>query len=296
MRDALSLLDQAIAHGAGRLTARSAADMLGAIDRAFLLDLLAAVAAGDAAAAVKIADDMQARSLSFDAALADLAALLLKLALAQALPDTLADDPERARLAELAAGIDAESLQLHYQIALQGREDLPLAPDEHGGFVMTLLRMLAFRPEGTGERIASAAAKRPAPKAEAPKAAAGWPELVQQLPVAGAARELARNAELQRREGNAFELVVPKAKAYLVERNYTDKLKGALEQHLGALVTVKVTVGETAGTSAAALEAGERDARRAAAAQSVQTDGFVKDLVNMFDAKVVDSTIKEERK
>jgi DNA polymerase-3 subunit gamma/tau len=296
MRDALSLLDQAIAHGAGRLTARSAADMLGAIDRAFLLDLLAAVAAGDAAAAVKIADDMQARSLSFDAALADLAALLLKLALAQALPDTLADDPERARLAELAAGIDAESLQLHYQIALQGREDLPLAPDEHGGFVMTLLRMLAFRPEGTGERIASAATKRPAPKAEAPKAAAGWPELVQQLPVAGAARELARNAELQRREGNAFELVVPKAKAYLVERNYTDKLKGALEQHLGALVTVKVTVGETAGTSAAALEAGERDARRAAAAQSVQTDGFVKDLVNMFDAKVVDSTIKEERK
>jgi DNA polymerase-3 subunit gamma/tau len=295
MRDALSLLDQAIAHGGGRLTARSAADMLGAIDRAFLLDLVAAIGSGDAAAAVKIADDMQARSLSFDAALVDLAALLLKLALAQTLPATLVEDPERARLAELAAGIDAESLQLYYQIALQGREDLPLAPDEHGGFVMTLLRMLAFRPEGAGERIEPAASKRPAPKAEAPKAA-GWPELVQQLPVAGAARELARNAELQRREGNNFELVVPKSKAPLAERSYTEKLKSALEQHLGGAVTIKVTVGETTGASAAALEAGERDARRAAAAQSVQSDGFVKDLVNLFDAKVVDSTIKEERK
>src|SRR2546425_111709 len=229
------------------------------------------------------------------AALGDLAALLLKLALAQTLPATLAEDPERARLAELAAAMDAESLQLYYQIALQGREDLPLAPDEHGGFVMTLLRMLAFRPEGAGERIEPAAAKRPPPKAETPKAA-GWPELVQQLPVAGAARELARNAELQRREGNAFELVVPKEKAYLAERGYTDKLKGALEQHLGAAVTVKVNVGDTVGTSAAALEAGERDARRAAAAQSMQSDGFVKDLVNLFDAKVVDATIKEERK
>ena len=114
--------------------------------------------------------------------------------------------------------------------------------------------------------------------------------------MAGAARELARNAELKRREGNAFNLVVPKAKAYLAERSYTDKLKAALEQHLGGSATLKVSVGEAAGTSAAALEAGERDARRAAAAQSVQSDGFVKDLVNLFDAKVVDSTIKEERK
>ena len=295
MRDALSLLDQAIAHGAGRITARDAADMLGAIDRGYLLELVAALARGDAAAAAKIADDMQARSLSFDAALADLAALFLQLALAQTLPGTLADDPERARLTELAAAIDAESLQLYYQIALQGREDLPLAPDEHGGFVMTLLRMLAFRPEGATEKLPSPARERAAVKTDAPKAA-GWPELVQQLPVAGAARELARNAELQRREGNAFELVVPKAKAYLAERSYADKLKSALEQHVGTAVSVKVNVGETNGTSAAAVEAGEREARRAAAAQSVQSDGFVKDLVNLFDAKVVDSTIKEERK
>jgi DNA polymerase-3 subunit gamma/tau len=296
MRDALSLLDQAIAHGAGRVGATDVADMLGAVDRGHLLALIDAVARGDAVAAVKIADEMQARSLSFDAALADLAALLLKLALAQSVPAALEDEPERARLAELAERLDPESLQLYYQIALQGREDLPLAPDEHGGFVMTLLRMLAFRPEGAEKPIERPAQRStPAPKAQG-AAAAGWPELVQQLPVAGAARELARNAELARREGNAFELVVPKAKAYLAERGYTEKLKAALEQHLSTNITIKVSVGETAGNSAAALETNAREARRAAATQAVHSDGFVKDLVNLFDGKVVDSTIREERK
>jgi DNA polymerase-3 subunit gamma/tau len=297
MRDALSLLDQAIAHGAGRVSAADVADMLGAIDRGHLLALIDAVARGDAAAAVKIADEMQARSLSFDAALADLAALFLKLALAQSVPTALDEEPERGRLVELAERLDPESLQLYYQIALQGREDLPLAPDEHGGFVMTLLRMLAFRPEGAEKPIERPMQRSAAtPKAAPSAAAAGWPELVRELPVAGAARELARNAELQRREGNAFELAVPKAKSYLAERGYTDKLKTALEQHLGANVSLKVSVGETAGTSAAALEANEREARRAAAAQAVHSDGFVKDLVNLFDGKVVDSTIREERK
>jgi len=309
MRDALSLLDQAIAHGAGRVTLANVSEMLGAIDRGHLLALIDSVTAGDAPAAVKIADEMQARSLSFDTALAELAALFLKLALGQSVPGALEDEPDRARLAELASRIDPELLQLYYQIALQARQDLPLAPDEHGGFVMALLRMLAFRPEDAPERGERPAPPRsaPAPRSQATPAAApavaptaaptgAWPELAQQLPVAGAARELARHAELMRREGNTFELVVPKAKAYLAERNYTEKLKAGLEQHLGGPVNVKVSIGETAGTSAAALESAEKEARRAAAAQSVHSDGFVKDLVNMFDGKVVDSTIREERK
>ena len=105
-----------------------------------------------------------------------------------------------------------------------------------------------------------------------------------------------RNAELRAREGNTFDLVVPKAKAFLADRAHQDKLKAALEQHLGVAVTVKVSVGETSGASAAALESGERDARRAEAVKTVQGDGFVQDLVNIFDAKVVDSTIRQTEK
>lgn len=295
MRDALSLLDQAIAHGGGRLEAHGVSEMLGAIDQSYLLRLLESIAAEDAAAAAAVADEMQARSLSFDAALADLASLLLRMALAQSVPDALQDQAERERIAALAARLDPETVQLYYQIALQGRDDLPLAPDEHAGFVMTVLRMLAFAPEG-------AQGGPPSPKAQTPlaaKPAAGaseWPQLAQQLPVTGAARELARNAELQRRENGVFDFVVPRSKAYLAERNYVDKLKAALDQHLGAPVRVNVSVGEVAGVTAASLEAGEREARRAQAVKAVQGDGFVQDLVNLFDAKVVDSTIRDKGK
>src|SRR6267378_5247878 len=288
MRDALSLLDQAIAHGGGRVAAAGVSEMLGAIDQTHLLRLLEAVAADDARAVLSVADEMQARSLSFDAALADLASLLLRMAMAQTVPDALGEDlPERAAIVDLAARVDAESVQLYYEIALQGREDLPLAPDEHAGFVMTLLRMLAFRPEGASrDRIILEKTK-----ASTPSADKSWPELAQQLAVTGAARELARNAELRRREGSLFELVVPKEKAYLADRNYQDKLKAALEQHLGSGVTVRVSVGEASGASAAAIENGERAARRAEAARAVRSDGFVQDLVDLFDGKVVDSTI-----
>ena len=308
MRDALSLLDQAIAHGAGKVSAAGVGEMLGAIDQGYLLRLLESVANTDAQSAVAVAEEMQSRSLSFDAALADLASLLLRIALAQSVPQAIeADLPERARVLELAAKMDPELVQLCYQIALQGREDLPLAPDEHGGFLMTVLRMLAFRPESEGAREPTAPARKPAAAGAAksaapatqPPAASGdssWPELVQQLPVAGAARELARHAELRRRDGASFDLVVPRAKAYLAERTYQDKLKAALQQHLGTPVVIKLSVGEVAGATAATIEQGEREAARVAAAQAVQKDGFVNDLVNMFEGKVVDSSIRQEGK
>jgi DNA polymerase-3 subunit gamma/tau len=299
MRDALSLLDQALAHGGGKVASQDVGEMLGAIDQGYLVRLVECIADEDAAAAVAIADDMQARSLSFDTALADLASLLLRIALAQSVPDALADAPERARLEALANRLDAESVQLYYQIALQGREDLPLAPDEHAGFLMTVLRMLAFRPEGVGLKIdlpRSAGEKPRAPTPRTPQRAdSDWPQLVQALQVTGAARELARNAELQRRENGLFQLVVPKTKSYLAERNYVEKLKSALDQHLGSPVRVSVAVGEIAGATAALREAGEREARHAEAVKAVQDDGFVKDLVNLFDGKVVDSTIRENK-
>ena len=131
MRDALSLLDQAIAHGGGRVAAGAVGEMLGAIDQSYLVRLLECVAGDDASGAVAIADEMQSRSLSFDAALADLASLLLRMALAQSVAGALDELAEPERLAALAGKLDPESLQLYYQIALQGREDLPLAPDEH---------------------------------------------------------------------------------------------------------------------------------------------------------------------
>lgn len=152
MRDALSLLDQAIAHGAGKVEEASVRDMLGAVDLDYLYDILETLQAGNVAATLRIVEAMAARSLSFDEALQELSGLFTRLQVAQLAPSAIADDlPERARLLDLAARFDPESVQLGYQIAIHGRQELPLAPDEQAGFIMALLRLHAFRPVQAGD-------------------------------------------------------------------------------------------------------------------------------------------------
>ena len=123
-------------------------DMLGAIDQSYLYELLDALTHKDGARMLAIADAMESRSVSFDAALQDLASLLHRIALAQIVRPAIAEDtPEREHLLALAKTFAAEDIQLFYQIAIHGRSDLGRAPDEYAGFTMTLMRMLAFMPE-----------------------------------------------------------------------------------------------------------------------------------------------------
>ncbi|KFX30061.1 DNA polymerase III subunit gamma/tau [Ralstonia solanacearum] len=171
MRDALSLTDQAIAYSAGEVTETAVRGMLGAIDQSYLVRLLDALADENGAALIEIADEMAGRSLSFSGALQDLASLLQKIALAQVVPAAVQDDwPEADDIRRLAERFDAQSVQLFYQFANLGRNELALAPDEYAGFTMTLLRMLAFQPGQSGGDAAppSGAGKRAVPSAGAP--------------------------------------------------------------------------------------------------------------------------------
>jgi DNA polymerase-3 subunit gamma/tau len=147
MRDALSLLDQAIAYGMGEVKEEGVRAMLGAVDRRYLFVLLEALAAGDGPRLMAEAEQLAQRGIGFDSVLAEMAVLLQQLAMAQTVPTAIADDePEREALFALASLIAPQDVQLYYQIAIHGRKDLALAPDEHAGFSMTLLRMLAFHP------------------------------------------------------------------------------------------------------------------------------------------------------
>ncbi|GAB2875642.1 hypothetical protein GCM10027277_51120 [Pseudoduganella ginsengisoli] len=178
MRDALSLTDQAIAYAAGEVTLDSVQGMLGALDQSYLVRLLDALAKQDGADLLAVADEMASRSLSYNGALQDLGTLLHRIALAQTVPAAVPTDlPEYADIVRLAGEFDAEEVQLYYQIAVHGRNELGLAPDEYAGFSMTLLRMLAFRPgaggaEGVPVAQGSAAARGPG-AARAAAAAAG---------------------------------------------------------------------------------------------------------------------------
>ncbi|MFM0042803.1 DNA polymerase III subunit gamma/tau [Paraburkholderia sediminicola] len=158
MRDALSLTDQAIAYSANQVNEEAVRGMLGALDQSYLIRLLDALADGDGATVLAVADEMALRSLSFSTALQDLASLLHRIAWAQFAPSSVLDEwPEAADLRRFAEALSAEQVQLFYQISTIGRSELGLAPDEYAGFTMTLLRMLAFEPAPTGGGGAAAA-------------------------------------------------------------------------------------------------------------------------------------------
>jgi DNA polymerase-3 subunit gamma/tau len=177
MRDALSLTDQAIAYAAGAVTLEAVQGMLGALDQSYLVRLLDALVQENGADLLAVADEMASRSLSYNGALQDLGTLLHRIALAQSVPAAVPQDlPELADILRLAEQFDPQEVQLYYQIAVHGRNEIGLAPDEYAGFTMTLLRMLAFRPgQGGAERVAAPAAAQlstSAPRAAAPPRAA----------------------------------------------------------------------------------------------------------------------------
>lgn len=149
MRDALSLLDQAIAYSSEKIAESSVRNMLGTIDQGYLYDLMVALSNHDGPALMTITDNISTRSVAFEGVLQELSTLLHRIALAQTVSQAILDDePDRAQLMALAQRLSMEEVQLYYQIAIHGRDEIDLAPDEYAGFSMTMLRMLAFVPTG----------------------------------------------------------------------------------------------------------------------------------------------------
>ena len=307
LRDALSLLDQAIAHGGGKLEEASTRAMLGAVDQTYLYAILKALAERNGAELVAGAERMAERSLSFESALQDLASLLHRVALAQVVPQSIAaDDPDAAAILELTKTLAAEDLQLYYQIAAQGRAEIGLAPDEHAGFMMTLLRMLAFAPGGV---VATTAAVNMAPARVAPPVAAAapaarpaspvakadpssWVELVGQLGLSAMANQLALRCEMTRRTAEMIELRISPADERMFDKTYRDRLTAALRQLLGAQLRVTFLAGEVAGVSPKAMTDRKTEQRQAAAVAEIREDPFVRELLEDFGGTVEDASIK----
>jgi DNA polymerase III subunit gamma/tau len=151
MRDGLSLLDQLIAFGGGKVDEESARAMLGTIARDHVVKLAEHLASGDPSALVRYAQSLEQWAPDYAQVLDELASLLVRVAMKQTVSDFEGDDIYAPELLEkLAKAFQAEDVQLYYQTAIIGRRDLPLAPDPRTGFEMTLLRMLAFRPSEAG--------------------------------------------------------------------------------------------------------------------------------------------------
>lgn len=324
MRDALSLLDQAIAHGAGHVLEEQVTNMLGAVGEDHLYAILDALAEGNAEAMLAVADGMESRSLSFEAALQALATLLTRVALAQLAPTAIAEEDERARLLAQAGRFDAEYLQLAYQIAIHGRDELPLAPDEYTGFTMSLLRLLAFRPEqpsapgakppsgsdGSGKArplpttSATTAAPAATPALEAPADAnaavktaferGDWREVARALKLSGLTRECAQHCEWVKCEDDRLYLRLSEAQRHILELNRAvfARIESDLARALARPIKLDFETGAIAGQTPAQLDELDRLERHAQAVAALESDPFVRGLIEHFDASLNESTVR----
>jgi DNA polymerase-3 subunit gamma/tau len=311
MRDALSLLDQLIAFGGGKAGEEQARAMLGSIARDHVVRLGRLLAGMDTAALMRGAAALEEFAPDYAQLLEELAGLLVRVGLRQAVSDYEGDElyaPEV--LEELARALAPEDVQLFYQIAITGRRDLPLAPDPRTGFEMTLLRMIAFRPAGepgTARVPGAADARRAAPAgpvlaAPASGAAGGagqgnspagsWAATVNQLELSGAARQLASHCVFVARQGAVVRLGLDPRHQLVRTPAQEDKLAQALSRYFGATVRLEFQAVAAGLETPAQAQRRASETELAAARRSFETEPGVQGLRERFGATVLPETVR----
>ncbi len=320
MRDALSLLDQAIAYCGGAIEEEPVALMLGTIDRDHVARLLRLLADGDAKGIIDAIREIDEQFPNYGRLLEDLARDLQRIAVFQVVGTCdNEDDLGEQEIAELSDALPTADVQLFYQTALMGRRDLHLAPDPRSGVEMTLLRMLAFRPAAaelpaasgggpapSGRRTQPAKAPPSPSKAEAAATAEqaadsggpvpwtdpDWGQLVLTLGLTGTVRLLASNCAYLRRVGNTIHLGLDPASESFLTRNRKDALAASLSEHFGEQLTVDIALGAQAKETPLQEESRLADERLEAARQSLEADPNVQAMKNMFGAELKTDTIE----
>lgn len=311
MRDGLSLLDQAIAHGGGQLSEREVGAMLGTVARKPVFDLLSALADRNPSRLLRHIEELAEHSANFTDALQHLLQILHHAAVAQWAPDILKRDEDGEQIAGLAARFSPEELQLLYQIALLGQRDLPLASDPQSGFEMIVLRMLAFRPAATEQPVESTAvppaitpqSPTPAAKSEPPvkhtdekssKAIAvpEWEELVEAIGVVGMSRQLAYHCMLRELTSATCHLVLDPQFAQLRTTQVETALESALTRYLQRPVKLVISMEAGVENTPALRQQRTRQERQRMAELTIAADENVKTIQELFGAQIIPGSVR----
>ncbi|MDF2690988.1 MAG: dnaX, partial [Gammaproteobacteria bacterium] len=284
LRDALSLLDQAISYGEGSVSNAATLQMLGSVGQQEIIAIVEALAAQNKEALCQVMSDLAQTTLDYAEVLNALGRLLYQIALQQVLPKAEIMEFSKEQVVDLAKILPADIVQVFYQISLMGKRDLNLAPDPKTGFEMTLLRMLAFRPlrlpqADLSDRKTSAiqseairpiaskpakispdtSLKQAASQHQAPVvtpksselAGKNWHEILAELHLTGMLKQLAYNCALISYENEQLKLAIHEKHAPILNEKLKSKLADAIEQTFGQKIKLSIHIeGQVAETPA----------------------------------------------
>ena len=317
MRDALSILDQAIAFSGGDIKAELMLKMLGSIDESILYKILERLSNNDGDSLIKISKEMDEKNISFESTLEDLSRIIYQISTYQIIPKQYENNTEKENISALSKSFSAESLQLIYQITINGKKELPLAPDPITGFNMTLLRMLAFYPSlnvnisnnsnrsenltgvtkdnTRSTKIDVVEEKKTISKAHEDLSASNefngdWRMLVGQLKL-GLSKSLAQECELINYHDNTFNLLLSEKYKHLNQKPYVDKLQEELINHFNKKINLKINFGDTS-NSPSSVKKIEKAELLKTTESAIMKDKFVNELLSEFGAEIVPSSIK----
>ncbi len=316
MRDALSLLDQAIVYGNGKVGTDEVSAMLGTVAQQPVDDILTALAEGDAAAILDKINEIANLTPDFSDVLQQILQVLHRIALLQQIPDAIDHDFDVEMIAALAVKLTPEDVQLYYQIGLVGQRDLDLAPDPRSGFEMVMLRMLTFRPVGITSVAVKPAQTHPvinkpqaqpaykptamqqpdiiieksAPETVAQSDNVNWAEMVVAMNLAPATRELANNCVLENIDDNVCTLILDPSHLRIKRRE--ENLQKALQDYRKTPLKLVITTEKTTLATPAVQLTKAREDRQQAAVDAINSDENVQTLKEHLGARVMPGTIE----
>jgi DNA polymerase-3 subunit gamma/tau len=311
LRDALSLLDQAISFSHHAITASAIRTMLGVSEKETLVALLTSINQGNAYALLRHLQQLEEKTPDFSSLLAEFLELLYQVTLTQAMPEALDESlPDREKIIQLAKEIASEEIQLYYQIGLQGQRDLPFSPTPKMGFEMTLLRMIAFQPV----RIASISTERVEkiekqekeiiPEVKIPQENQEntvkntvtfneWEKMVRELSLTGLAKVLAEHCVVKASGLDFVELILDETQKPLYHKRYEERLQEAVSQYLGRTIRLKIVESAETTTTPAAQKHHRVAEAVESTRQMVEVDAKLQKLMKAFDAKIEQVTLKD---
>ena len=300
VRDALSLLDQSIAYGNGRVLTKDVKIMLGITEPTLLFDILEAISQKEGNNLLNCIDKMAQQGADFSSSLIELLTLLHQIAIIQVVPNAQIEH-DNERLRRLVSLLHCEDVQLFYQIGLLGQRDLPYSPSPKMGFEMTLLRMLAFYPESMPPSTSPAVKNTSSWKAfttgsmlsysPSPSEELQWHQLLPQLKLTGSALALAQQCNFSRKtETHLYFTLNPKQKPFLQEKQ-VQKISAAVSKYFNRTMHVKIIISDSFRETPTIIDEKITQNQQVKAKKRILNDQQVQRIMQTFDATVIKESI-----